>query len=280
MTTISNASLSFAPLTATLGAEIVGLERSRLTAAARSALRAAWVRYHVLVLRGQPMDEEAQIDFARSFGAVRGSAPGSGFKTVLTDRPEIMVISNIKHDGTLQGLLSDGEMEWHFDGIHQPTPYYGAVLHGIEVPSAGGQTRFKNMCEVYRTLPEATRARLDGLTARSAYDYNATNREENLSSPASAKGIHPVVRVHEESGEKALYVCRLMTDRIMELPESESAALLDELFDHTDACDATYQHEWRAGDTVIWDNRCVTHARNDFDPNERRFMKRVTIVAP
>jgi taurine dioxygenase len=93
------------------------------------------------------------------------------------------------------------------------------------------------------------------------------------------QAVHPVVRVHEASGELALFVCRLMTERILELSEAESTALLEELFTHIERSPDFYEHSWRVGDTVIWDNRCVTHARNDFDAGQRRFLKRVTVVS-
>jgi taurine dioxygenase len=272
-------SLTFKPLSETIGAEIVGLDPENLTPDDRKALREAWARHHVLVLRETPLSEDVELDFATSFGKVRAGKPASGFVSSLASHPEIMVISNIRENGTLQGLLPDGEMDWHFDGLHQRTPYLGAVLHAIEVPKSGGETRFKNMCAVYRSLPEKLRERLDRLTAISVYDYNSTSRDTKVRDESAARAVHPVVRVHEESGEKALYVCRLMTERIVELPEADSDALLEELFGYIEAFPTYYEHRWKPGDTVIWDNRCVTHARNDFDPTERRFLKRVTIAS-
>lgn len=270
-------SLTFKPLTETIGAEIVGLDPYHLTDEQRTALREAWERYHVLVLPETPLDEETEIDFARSFARIRGAAP-SGSVSSLTSRPEIMVISNIRENGVLQGSLPDGEMDWHFDGLHQRTPYAGAMLHALEVPQRGGETRFKNMAAVYAALPEATKARLAGLTALHVYDYSATVRDGKARDEAAARGQHAVVRRHEATGEDALYVSRLMTDRIVELSETESRELLEELFTHIDAFPGSYEHAWKPGDTVIWDNRCVTHARNDFDAGERRLLKRVTLL--
>ncbi len=226
-------------------------------------------RYHVLVLRGRALSEDVEIDFARSFGAVR-SRSGSGFESSLATRPEIMVISNIRQDGKAQNLLPDGEMDWHFDKLHQATPYRGAVLHALEVPRDGGETRFLNMCAVYRALPEKTRLRLDGLTSLSVYDYASMSRETKVRDESAPRAAHPIVRRHEDSGEQALYVCRLMTERILELSEAESGDLLEKLFEHIESFSGCYEHPWRPHDTVIWDNRCVTHARNDFDPSERR----------
>ncbi len=91
--------------------------------------------------------------------------------------------------------------------------------------------------------------------------------------------VHPIVRAHEKSGKKALYLSRLMTDKIVELSQDESDKLLDELFDYVDAFPSFYEHSWKIGDSVIWDNRAVAHSRSDFSASERRLLKRVTIVA-
>ena len=275
MQSAAGRTLKITPLTPTIGAEVSGLAPGALGAADRAALRSAWNRYHVLVVRDTPMSEDAQVDLATSFGTVTMSLSTSPLAT----RPEIMVVSNIREDGVALGTLPDGEMDWHYDGLHKEKPYLGGILHGIEVPSSGGETRFANMCRVYDTLPDATRARIGGLTALSVYDYAATSRGAKVRDAAAPRAVHPVVRRHEESGEDALFVCRLMTERILELPEDESAALLEELFAHIGRSADFYEHSWRPGDTVIWDNRCVTHARNDFDPGQRRFLKRVTVIS-
>jgi taurine dioxygenase len=90
--------------------------------------------------------------------------------------------------------------------------------------------------------------------------------------------VHPVVRTHPATGRKALYVNRLMTVRIEGLPAKESDELLDLLFDHQERREFIYEHVWRPGDLLMWDNRCALHARTDFSPSERRLMRRVTIL--
>lgn len=269
-------SLEVTLLTPDIGAQVIGLDPAAITPADRAALRAAWNAYHVLVMRDTPLSEEAEIDFGASFGSVITSRSPA---TPLKVRPEIMVISNIRDDGGLAlGTLPDGEMDWHYDGMHQEKPYTGGILHALEVPASGGETRFANMCAVFESLPEALRRKIDGLTAESVYDYTATDRKDKVRNESAPRAVHPVVRVHEESGKKALFVCRLMTERIVELPEAESDAVLEELFGYIERATAVYEHSWRPGDTVIWDNRCVTHARNDFDPKQRRYLKRVSVM--
>ena len=271
--------LEFKPLTDTVGAEILGFDPSDITDADRKALREAWLQYHVLVLREKPLSEEAEMEFAEAFGPILRGPDRSGFVSPLATHPEIMVVSNIRKDGVPQGVLPDGEMQWHFDGLYTETPFAGAILHGIEVPSAGGETRFKNMCAVYESLPEALRLRLDGFTVVHVYNYKDTTRASLTRDESTMHAVHPLVRVHEVSGKKALYLSRLMTERIIELEEHESAELLGMLFDYVDAFPSFYEHAWKRGDSVIWDNRAVAHSRNDFPASERRLLKRVTLVS-
>jgi taurine dioxygenase len=89
---------------------------------------------------------------------------------------------------------------------------------------------------------------------------------------------HPVVRTHPATGRKALYVNRLMTVEIEGLPREESNRILDFLFAHQERPEFVYEHVWRPGDLLMWDNRCTLHARTDFSPTERRLMRRVTIL--
>jgi taurine dioxygenase len=261
------------PLSASLGAELSDLDLRNLDARDADVLRRAWLRHQLLVVRGQTLDEEQLIAFGAGFGRIEKARRPSP----LALRPEIMVVSNIRRNGEPLGALPDGEMAWHFDRIHQKLPNKAGVLYAVEVPARGGETRFGSMCLAYERLPEATRAKLAGLTALNTFQYGQTRAEHKQLSGDAPSAVHPVVRTIPETGRKALYVCRLMTDRILELPEAESRALLEELFDHAERPEFAYEHHWRPGDVLIWDNRCVIHARNDFDERERRLLKRVTV---
>ena len=154
-----------------------------------------------------------------------------------------------------------------------------SMLYALEVPRAGGNTLFANGYAAYETLPAEIKRRIEGRKALNAYDYEtaAMKRGTRL-----AQGVpsyaHPVVRTHPATGRKALYVNRLMTVWIEGLPAQESDDLLAMLFDHQERREFIYEHIWRAGDLVIWDNRCTLHARTDFSPDERRLMRRVTIL--
>jgi taurine dioxygenase len=268
--------LGVRPLSSALGAEILGLDlRDDIDARVFAQIRDAWHQNLVIVLRGQNMSEEDQVRFAEKFG------PPAMIHTkqFVRNHPAVMLISNIREDGKPIGALPDGEMHFHTDQCHQERPAMASMLYALEVPRAGGNTLFANGYTAYETLPPEIKRRIDGRKALNAYDYEtaATKRGTRLSQSVPSYA-HPVVRTHPATGRKALYVNRLMTVRIEGLPAQESEDLLAMLFDHQERREFIYEHVWRVGDLVIWDNRCTLHARTDFSPDERRLMRRVTIL--
>jgi taurine dioxygenase len=190
-----------------------------------------------------------------------------------------MLISNIRKDGKPIGALPDGEMQFHTDQCYIERPAKGSMLYAIEVPSVGGNTLFANAYMAYETLPDEVKRRIDGRKAINAYDYaNASVKRGTKLGEGVPHYSHPVVRTHPATGRKALYVNRLMTLAIEGLPETESDGLLNVLFDHQEQRQFVYEHVWRVGDILMWDNRCTLHARTDFSSAERRLMRRVTIL--
>ena len=264
------------PLSAALGAEIIGVDLSEeIDDHTFAQIRDAWHRNLVILLRGQELSEEDQVRFAEKFGppAVIHT------KQFVRNHPAVMLISNIREDGKLIGALPDGEMHFHTDQCHQERPAMASMLYALEVPSTGGNTLFANGYAAYATLPDGMKRRIEGRKALNAYDYDSAAMKRGT---RLAEGVpsymHPVVRTHPATGRKALYVSRLMTVRIEGLPEPESNELLVTLFDHQERREFVYEHVWRPGDLLMWDNRCTLHARTDFSPNERRLMRRVTIL--
>jgi len=268
--------LGVRPLSSALGAEILGIDlHDDIDARVFAQIRDAWHQNLVIVLRGQNMSEEDQVRFAEKFG------PPAMIHTkqFVRNHPAVMLISNIREDGKPIGALPDGEMHFHTDQCHQERPAMASMLYALEVPRAGGNTLFANGYTAYETLPPEIKRRIDGRKALNAYDYEtaATKRGTRLTQSVPSYA-HPVVRTHPATGRKALYVNRLMTVRIEGLPAQESEDLLAMLFDHQERREFIYEHVWRVGDLVIWDNRCTLHARTDFSPDERRLMRRVTIL--
>jgi taurine dioxygenase len=268
-------SFGLRPLAPALGAEILGVDlRDPIDDALKQTFLDAWHRHLVLLLRNQTLDEDAQVRFAESFGVPAKVTSGRAFSV---KHPSVMLVSNIREDGKPIGALPDGEMHFHTDQCHQETPAKATLLYAIEIPSKGGNTLFANAYAAYETLPEDIRQRIAGRRALNAYTSDTMLRSANYDD-AKSSYWHPVVRTHPATGRKALYVNRLMTREIEGLPRDESDALLQRLFDHQEQSKLVYEHVWRPGDILMWDNRCTLHARTDFSAGERRMLRRVTIL--
>jgi taurine dioxygenase len=195
-----------------------------------------------------------------------------------------MYISNVMKDGKLIGSLPDGEMLFHSDMCYLEVPCAAALLYAIDVPSRGGNTLFLNAYAAYDALAEDWKRRIAGLKALNVYAPGQTDNTtprlamKDAREPGARSYAHPVVRTHPATGRRSLYVNRLMTAGIVGMPAEESDRLLQFLFDHQEQPRFIYEHVWRRGDLLIWDNRCTLHARTDFDAAERRMLRRVTVV--
>jgi len=265
------------PLSPALGAEITGVDlREKGDDALTEHLLDAWHKYLVILLRDQILNEDDQVRFAERFGP---PAKVSSQKQFSKKNPAVMLISNIREDGKPIGNLPDGEMQFHTDQCHQERPAKASMLYAIEIPSKGGNTLFANAYAAYETLPDDVKRRLEGRRALNAYDYDngMTTRHSEIPENTPSQW-HPAVRTHPATNRKALYVNRLMTRKIEGLPAQESDELLNFLFDHQEQPQFIYEHVWRPGDILMWDNRCTLHARTDFSAAERRLLRRVTIL--
>ena len=263
------------PLSPALGAEIRGIDFSDpLDAETIANIRQALLDHLVLVFRCGEITEDAQIDFARHFGSTVGAR--SALRKDGGDR-RLMVISNVRENGEPIGALPDGELMFHADSVFLEKPLFGALLYAEEIPSTGGNTLFANMYDAYASLSETLKSRIDGLQAINAYDYETSVKTGTFDRAAVPHAEHPVVRTHPETGRKALFVNRLMTEEIVGLPPGESNELLQTLFAHAEDPSHVYEHVWQLNDLVMWDNRCTQHARTDFPADERRLLRRVGI---
>ena len=274
-------SLDITPLSRALGAEIRGLDLGEpLDALAIAAIEDAWHEHIVLVFRDQDLDEDAQLRFAGRFGTlgerarpVERRAEGADYNSA------IMLVSNIRENGVPIGSLRDGEMWFHHDMSYTEAPYKGTMLYAIEIPSVGGNTLFANMYKAYDRLDQATKDRIRGMQALHVYDFALTERVDLTGDISGYKHqIQPIAVTHPVTGRKALYVDPLITARIEDTPADEGDALLGELFEFTGQPELIYEHAWRPGDLVMWDNWCSCHARTDFPETERRLLRRCTIL--
>ena len=170
-------------------------------------------------------------------------------------------------------------MMFHHDMIHHEVPDKATLLYSVEIPSHGGNTLFASGYAAYETMDPVLRAKLEGKIAKHHYHYGSTVKGDNRGTEAFAACNHPVFRTHEETGRKTVYVNRLMTTGIEGMDEAEATPLLEKVFDHAEKMEFVYSHQWGVGDLIIWDNRCSTHAREDFPADQRRLMLRTTVKA-
>lgn len=272
--------LPLRPLAKHIGCEVMDIDlREPLAPATAAAIYQAWLDRAVLLFRDQDLSQEDLIRVTGIFGefAPLGRPAHTlpkGFAKIL---PNIMLISNIRENGETIGALPDGEMLFHHDTIHRDEPHKATLLYAVEIPSYGGDTLFASGTAAYDALEPAMKKKLEGLKAVNYYVYNSVKRDDKQGVNATSQAVHPVVRTHEETGRKALYVNRLMSVRIAGMQDAESDALLEFLFDHSEQPEFVYSHVWRKGDLVVWDNRCSSHARTDFPSDQRRLLLRTTV---
>ena len=267
-----------------LGVRISGIDfNSGDLEAHADFLRKQFVDNAVMVLHTPDLEPETQIKFARLFGKADAdfvpapSEPGKRGSDGIAKRG-IIFISNKKKDGENVGSLPDGELHFHSDGAHRASPYRATTLYSLELPSRGGETKFADLRAAYDALPDAMKTKLEGLKVHNIYDTGAHLRDQtDITNEKHSNAIHQIVRTHPDTGRKSLYLSRLMTQYIVGMDRAESDALLEELFAHIERDEFIYAHPWDLGDLLIWDNRSVNHARNDFPANETRHMRRVTV---
>lgn len=271
-------SISVERLSDAIGGRITGVDLSTaLDEPTVAAIRQALLDHTIIVVPDQSLSEDDQERFCRYFGElemVRSST------AVGSDHPSVMMISNAKDTGR-PTVLEDGEMMFHYDQCYYENPALGSTLFAIDVPDEGGNTLFSNCALAYDALSDDWKRRLEGLKALNYYDYHRdpTIRPSEIN-PDAPQFVHPVVRIHPETGRKALFVNRLMTLWIEGIDRAESDEILDYLFDHIEKPEFIYEHVWTPGDLMMWDNRCSVHARTWFSPEKRRSMRRVTVRDP
>jgi taurine dioxygenase len=291
MQTLATQSFELRPSGAPIGAEILGLDLARpLDDATFAAIGAAFDRYSVLAFRGQSLTPAQQIAFSRRFGPLQVNVRSEFNKP---GHPEIFIVSNVEVDGKPIGSRDAGRY-WHSDLCYLEKPSKCSLLYALEVPTRAdgtvlGDTLFASVWAAYDALPEATRRRLDGLRAANGYNFMYDRKVEDFGlRPALSDAeratkyprdaVHPVVRTHPTTGRKCLYVCEGYTHRILDIPEDDSRALLDELFAHVVKPAFVYRHKWQVGDLLMWDNAAVQHKVSfDYAPPLRRRLERCTV---
>ncbi len=270
------------PASPNVGAIIDGLDlREPLDEGTVGDVLDAFHAHIALVFRDQELSEQQQIRFACHFGELgrRSRAPRDRPLDVNNYDDAIMLVTNIKEtSATPKGSFGDGEMWWHQDTCYYPVPNRMTLLYAIELPSWGGNTRVNNMYKAYDAIPQELKHRLEGRTVLQIHDYKRTERIDPDGDISNMRHCRqPIFITHPMTRKRALYVNRLMSARIDGFSRAESDDLLEQLFDIGEDPEFYYEHEWRVGDILLWDNRCSMHARTLFPDDERRLLRRCTV---
>jgi taurine dioxygenase len=233
-----------------------------LDEAQRAALLRVYRRDGLILLRDQTLSREQQQTACEIFGPV--------LRTELDN----YLVSNVVEGG----LLGSAELLFHNDIPYVPAPFLGGSLHALDVAEGAAGTRFASALGAWEGLPEALRTKVDGLNALHVRGH-MLGRRTTLADldPGDMATVHPVVGRQEGTGRPYLFVNLDMTACITRMSPAESDALLEELFAHLYAPDVVYEHRWRPGDLVIWDNLAVQHARSATG-TAARTLRRVTIA--
>lgn len=281
-----DAAVEVRPVAGLIGAEIGGVDLSApLDAGTVAAIRAALLRHKVVFFRDQQLGPDEQVAFGRYFGEV---TPAHPTLPSLEGHPEVLVIGGELY-GEEAADATDWtfavENNWHTDVTFVANPPLGSILRAVEVPPYGGDTGWTNLVAAYEGLSEPIRELVDGL---SAVHRNEIHLElggqrgtglRNAFTSQSYATVHPVVRVHPETGERALFVNPNFTSHLLGLRNAESRALLGFLYDHIANPRFTVRLHWEPGTVAFWDNRATAHlAAFDVLPGATRVLHRITLA--
>lgn len=276
------------PVAGHIGADISGVDLAApLDETTVAAITAALHRHKVIFFRGQELDHAAQIRFGRTFGELtyahpHDEAPPQGHPEIFTIDPQRYAqrYGNAVRDRRKYSYVAG----WHTDVTAAVNPPAVSVLRAEVVPELGGDTTWTNLAAAYAGLSEPVRAFVDTLRAEHRYggsekprgdDAYARRVNDNL-----LVAIHPVVRVHPVTGERALFVNPGFTSHIVDVEPRESRAILDLLYAELTRPEYTVRFRWEPGNVAVWDNRATAHlAPADLDHLDvRRTLHRVTVI--
>jgi taurine dioxygenase len=268
------------PLSYAVGAEVRGVDLAApLPEADWQAVHEAFLQYGVLLFRGRRITREQHIAFSRRFGEL------DRHESLPLDRdathPELLMVTNdAKPDGSPSNSRYTGQL-WHSDMSFTLAPALGSLLRAVAVPPVGGDTLFANMYVAYETLSAGMKRLVEDLHGI----HHSERKNSGLSAQWEAENrrlnppvAQPVVRVHPETGRKALYIGEKVKCFEGMTPE-ESQPIIEFLLRHATRPQFVYRHQWQPDDLLIWDNRCTAHlALGDYDQRHRRHLERTTVL--
>ena len=267
-------------------AEVMDVDLGRISDSEFRVLYKAWLEFGVLRIRGQSLNDGELQRFSNRFGPLEEIPYGKiseEEKQKIKNR-YVTVISNIEVDGKPIGGLGNKEATWHSDMTYIEDPPPASILMSLEVPELGGDTHFSDQKAAYLSLPNELVSRIENLSIK----HNAAHTSvgdlrrgfDPIKDPREAPGaIHPIVRTHDETQEKMLYLGRRELAYVVGFALEESEQLLNEVWRYAAMSENVWTQQWEIGDVIIWDNRRVLHRRDGFDQSQRRLMKRCQVMS-
>jgi alpha-ketoglutarate-dependent 2,4-dichlorophenoxyacetate dioxygenase len=267
------------------GAEVTDLDISQaLNESDLSALNAAINQYSVLLFRDQTLDDAGQIDFSRQFGDLEEDHVSYYSHGEIN---YIGTVGNIDADGNKlatahRGVrLQTANQMWHSDSSFRENPSLYSILYAYEVPDEGGETEFVSSRTAYQRLDDATKSTIEPLIGIHDYIYSRTQVSEDAVNEGQRQYMYPVrqklVRTNPNTGDKNFYIGSHVRD-IDGWERARSRPLLDKLTHEATRPESIYRHQWRVGDLVMWDNRCMLHRGCGYDADKYRRLKHQTRV--
>jgi taurine dioxygenase len=260
-----------------MGAEVRGVDLSHPVDFLK--IEAAFERHLLLVFPAQGITPEQHIAFSRGFGELQVHVLDQYRHP---QYPEIYLLSNVKQGRTTGEHPDKGTLVWHSDLSFQKRPALATILHGLEIPTKGGDTLYANMYAAFDALDPGMQRELESL--RAVHDLDASRRRAgeppmSENQRAAAPPVeHPVVTRHPRSGRKILYISRHVS-HIAGMPREESDRLLERLMAHATSARFVFRHRWGPRDVVMWDNRCTMHCATPYDAaGERRVLHRTVVL--
>jgi taurine dioxygenase len=275
--------ISVTKLHPVIAAEIRGVDLSKpVDGETMSRIKDAWAKHTVLVFRDQNLSEDDQRRFASNFGPVAKRVPpkagAKGAETSAEWDDMMMVTDNVDANGKPVGSLGHGEMWFHTDKCYHRRPHRASFLYGMEIPAEGGHTKFSSLYAAYENLPAELKRQLEGVMVIQGQQYGVGRRIDlTLKLESTHHCAQPIVVTNPDSGRKGLYVASQNSMWIEGMDRDESEVLLQKLFDYAEEPAIIYEHVWRIGDLVMWDNLSCLHARTDWPSEQRRTLRRCTV---
>jgi taurine dioxygenase len=277
------------PVSPSGGVEVAGIDLSQLLSTEVSGtLRGLFDQEGLILLRGQQLTKRQLVDATYSLGEPEIHPLANALDREI---PEILIISTHGRDGDVTPQNPDelvGRIDWHTDLAYIPVPNRGALIYAVDLPPEGGMTGFIDRQKTWAALPERLKARAEGLTVVLSWRHaqEGIARNPSFRTDEGAKMLEldrfpdlgaPLVYRHPVNGQKVLNVPPMWSSRVLEMPEEESRAFLDELIAHSLQERFIYWHRYQPGDLVIWDNWRHMHAASGTLGRHRRLMYRTTL---